>query len=180
MRLVERILLTLLKLLPAKIHALVPPQPRVLLLDLGHAPRLVSGVSRLVPPLRVSVDLRRILVRQGERVQRVVDTGRVEGSALASIVVQLGQVEASRRRGGLLPGGFGARALGLRGLGGFFGSQLGVTFGFLARGFGFLGFCVFPVLLFIVFSFFFFFFLLFYSSFFFFHLPNRYAMGEHR
>lgn len=68
MHLVERVLLALVKLLLAELHTLISPQPRVLLFDLWQPARLIRRIRRFVPALRVTVDLRRVLGGQGERI----------------------------------------------------------------------------------------------------------------
>lgn len=145
MCLVKRILITLVELLPNEIDPLLSPKTRVLLLNLGHATRLIRSIRSLEPPLRVPVDLRGILVRERQGVQRVVDTGGVEGTCLAvgGGVVELAEVEAAGLLGGCL---FGALAA-LGGLGCFFFGELGVAFGLFASCFSFLGFGIFSVLL---------------------------------
>lgn len=57
MNLVERILFTLVKLLPADINPLLSPQPRILLFDLGHTTRLECRIRSLEPSFWVAVDL---------------------------------------------------------------------------------------------------------------------------
>lgn len=141
MRLVKRILIALLKLLLHQLDALLPPQPGMLLLDLRHAARLVRRIRRLVPTLRMAVDLGRVLIRQAQGVQRVINTRGVERGALLRrrrAIVQLRQVQAARLLGRLL----GVGAFALRGLRGFLGGEEGVAFGLFARGFGFFGFGV--------------------------------------
>lgn len=145
MRLVKRIIITLVELLPNEIDPLLSPKTGVLLLNLRHATRFIRSIRSLEPPLRVPVDLGGILVRERQGVQRVVDTGGVEGACLAvgGRVVELAEVEAAGLLGGCLFGGLAA----LGGLGCFFGGELGVAFGLLASCFGFLGLGIFSVLL---------------------------------
>lgn len=111
MHLVEGILLALIKLLLAELHALIPPQPGILPLNLRQPARLIRRIRSLVPPLRVAVNLRRILAGQRERIQRIIDTRGVERCALAAgrLVIQLRQVQPAS----LLLGLLGAGALGL-------------------------------------------------------------------
>lgn len=145
MCLVKRILITLVELLPDEIDPLLSPKTRVLLLNLGHATCLIRSIGSFEPPLRVPVDFGGILVRERQGVQRVVDTGGVEGACLAvgGRVIELAEVEATRLLRGCL---FGTLAA-LGGLGCFFGGELGVAFGLLASRFGFLGFGIFSFLL---------------------------------
>ena len=92
MHLVERILLTLLKLLLTSLNTLVPPQPGILLFDLRHPTRLERRVGSLVPSLRVAIDLGSILVGQRQCVQRIINTrgAQIAGpTTRRSIVVQL-------------------------------------------------------------------------------------------
>ena len=145
MNLVERILFTLVKLLPADINPLLSSQPRVLLFDLGHTTRLERRIRSLEPSFWVAVDLGGILVRQRQSVQRVIDTGCVEVSRLTAwraFVIQLGEIETA----GFLRRLFRAGAFGLGGLRGFFFAEESVAFGLLACGFGFFGVGVLPAL----------------------------------
>lgn len=104
---------------------------------------LAEGLEgRLDPPLRVAVDGDLgLVVREAERVERVVDARGVEGgqraaaAAVAVVVVQLRQVEAARllgRRLAILGRGPAGQAL-------FFLGEEGVALGLLARRIGFLG-----------------------------------------
>lgn len=141
MNLVERILFTLVKLLPADINPLLSPQPRVLLFDLGHTTRLERRIRSLEPSFWVAVDLGGILVRQRQSVQRVIDTGCVEVSRLTAwraLVIQLGEIETA----GFLRRLFRVGTFGLGGLRGFFFAEESVAFGLLACGFSFFGFSV--------------------------------------
>ena len=141
MNLVERILFTLVKLLPADINPLLSPQSRVLLFNLWHPTRLERRIRSLKSSFWVAVDLGGILVRQRQGVQRVIDTGCVETSGLLAwrtFVIQLGEIETA----GFLRWWFRAAAFGLGGLRGFFFAEESVAFGLLACGFGFFGFSV--------------------------------------
>lgn len=144
MHLVKRILITLVELLPNEIDPLLSPKTRVLLLYFRHATRLICSIGSFEPPLRVPVDLGGILVRERQGVQRVVNTGGVEGSSLAVGwgIVELGEIEAAGLLGACLLVALAA----LGRLGCFFGSELGVAFGLLAGCFRFLGFGFFSVL----------------------------------
>lgn len=143
MHLVEGILLALLELLATKIHTLLSAQAGVLFFDLGHAASLVGSVGRLESALGVSLHLGGILVRQGQSIQRIIDTGGIErrGLLAAGLVVQLGEVETAS----LLLGRLSIGTLGLGGLRGLLFGELGITLSLLAGSLGFLGFGVFPV-----------------------------------
>lgn len=142
MRLVERILITLVKLLLAEFNALLSSQTRVLLFNLWHASRLKRRIRSLVSSLRVAVNLGVVLVGKGQGIESVIDTRGMEGRGLG-VAIQLREIETA----GLLGCGFGAATFGLGRLRGFFGGEQGVTFGLLAGCLGLFGFSVFSVVL---------------------------------
>ena len=98
MNLVERILFTLVKLLPADINPLLSPQSRVLLFNLWHTTSLERRIRSLEPSFWVAVDLGGILVRQRQGVQRVIDTGCVEVSRLTAWRVERLLLRGGERR----------------------------------------------------------------------------------
>lgn len=143
---IERILLTLLKLLPTQLHPLLLPQPGVLVRYLLQAPGLKGGVGGAEAALGVALGFRRGgrvggSAEEGERVEGVGDAGGVEsgeggGIGVGAEGVQLGEVEASL---GFLGCGFGVEAFRGRALRLFFFGEEGVAFGFFERGGGFFG-----------------------------------------
>jgi len=143
MHLVEWVLLALLELLAAKIHALLPAQTGMLLFDLGHSAGLEGSVGSLESTLGVSLHLRTILVRQRQGIQCILDTRGIESRALpaAGLVVQLGKVETAS----LLLGRFSTGTLGLGGQGSLLGGELCIALGLFASSLSFLGFGIFPI-----------------------------------
>lgn len=105
--LIERVLRVLLELLPYLIDLLVSPQT-LLVLHLLESPFLVLCVCGLESPFGVAVELVLLFGCEVESVERVVDTGSVEGIGL--------RVEGSKSAvdaAGLLLG-LGCFALGFR------------------------------------------------------------------
>lgn len=144
MHLVKRILLALLKLLSAKLDALLSPQARILLLNLRQSPLLKRRIGSLEPSLRVPINLAAVLLRQRQRIQGIVDTRSAERRPLLArrTIVQLPKIQSPC----FLLCRLGAAAFGFRGLRCFFGGELRVSLGLLARCFGFLGFGVVSVM----------------------------------
>ena len=128
--LVERVVGVLLELLPDLLDLLVAPEA-LLVLHLLEAALLVRCKRRLEAALWVAVQLLAVLGREAERVERIVDTRRVERRWLAVEGAQRA-VDAARLLLRLLC----TCTLGLGGERGFFGSQESVLLGLLARGFG--------------------------------------------
>src|SRR5699024_3528836 len=112
MHLVKRILITLLEFLATDINALLPPQTLMLLLNLRHPSRLERRICSLEPTLRVPVDLGGILRRQRQRIESVVNAGRIKRRALLTRLIQLAEIQTSAGCTFLLRG-FGSCAFGL-------------------------------------------------------------------
>lgn len=137
MYLVKRILFALFKLLPAKLNTLLSPQTRILLLNLRQSAFLKRRIGSLEPSFRVPINLAAVLLRQRQRIQGIVDTRSAERRPLLArrTVVQLCKIQSPC----FLLCGLGTAAFGFRGLRCFFGGELRVSLGLLARCFGFLG-----------------------------------------
>ena len=79
--LIKRILLTLLKFLPNLLPLLILPQALAtpVTLHLLQSPLLECRKRSLESPLRVFINLRRArIVRQAQRIKRIVDTSSIE------------------------------------------------------------------------------------------------------
>lgn len=133
--LVKRIVGVFLKLLPYLVNLLVAPQA-LLILHLVQPALLVRGIRGLEAALRVPIQLVLVGGCEIERVERVVDTCRVERGRL----VEGAKSAVDAAAGGLLFGFLCACALGLGRQGGFFLGEKRSLFGLFARGFcGFVG-----------------------------------------